>query len=40
MTVKSRGEHAPDPIKQMLKANINTGEIKVGGNLLNHAIEE
>jgi len=30
VTVKSRGEHAPDSIKQMLKANINPGEIKVG----------
>ena len=30
MTVRSRGEHAPDSIKQMLNANINPGEIKVG----------
>ena len=30
MTVKSRGEHTPDSIKQMLKANINPGDIKVG----------
>jgi len=29
MTVKSRGEHAPDSIKQMLKANIDAGEINV-----------
>ena len=30
VTVTSRGEHAPDSMKQMLKANINAGEIKVG----------
>jgi len=40
LTVKSRGEHKPDSIKQMLKANINSGEIKVGLKLLNHAMEE
>ena len=30
MTVRSRCEHAPDSIKQMLKRNINPGVIKVG----------
>jgi len=30
LTVKFRGEHLPDSIKQMLKANINPSEINVG----------
>jgi len=30
MTVRTRGEHSPDSIKQLLKTNINPGEIKVG----------
>jgi FtsZ-binding cell division protein ZapB len=30
MTVRSRGEQSPDSIKQLLKTNINPGEIKVG----------
>jgi hypothetical protein len=30
MTVRSRGKHPPDSIKQLLKTNINPSEIKVG----------
>jgi len=30
LTVRTRGKHAPDSIKQILKTNINLGKIKVG----------
>ena len=34
MTVRSRGVHTPETIKQLLKTRINTGEIKVAVNTL------
>jgi hypothetical protein len=32
MTVRSKGKHSPETIKQLLKAKINPTEIKVGMN--------
>jgi len=39
MTVRSKGEHVPDSIKQILKPNINPGETKVEVKILNYAIK-
>ena len=36
MTIKSRGAHPPEKIKQILKNKINPGEINVGVILSKH----